>query len=155
MTGNYSELAGVMTFTVRPAPLPARLRPARRTALVLLYLNKCRGQRATQLQLHALDTAVEDAAAREALSGHLRGLGIDPIIRYDPALLRAVDLAVGFGYARWERGDRLLLTDIGRDALDALLSQDVLSAEKAALAAIPGRLTQTAVSRVTERTPWL
>lgn len=155
MVSDFRDLDGQVTFRQQPAPVPGRLLPGRRVALLLLTIQKCRGQRATPLQMHALDTALVDPDARKALASAGNDLQTSPIIRYDPALTRAIDRAVGFGLARWIGGNRLELTDHGKAVSGMVRSADVLSVERAAFDEIPGQLTQKAVADFVRGSRWL
>lgn len=140
---------GRLVFTPRPAPVSPRLRPARRVALLLELVDKCRGGRATLLQLHALDTALVDPEARQRLAGDAERDGALAVVRVDPSLNRAVDRAVGDGLLHLRPDATVQLTYAGRAALVALREADVLCAERAALAELRGKLTQTQVRLAT------
>jgi hypothetical protein len=140
--------AGRLVFTPRPAPVSPRLRPARRVALLLELIDKCRGGRATLLQLHALDTAVVDPAARSRLAGE-RNDGPYPVVRIDPALNSALDRAIGYGLVALRSDALVELTQTGREWLSHIRESDLFEGERQAIGEIPGRLTQTAVRNAT------
>jgi hypothetical protein len=136
---------GKLVFTPRPAPVSPRVRPAHRVALLLEMVDKCRGGRATVLQLHALDTALADPRARRRLAGDERVAATLSVVRVDPALNRAVDRAIGDSLIELRPDATVKLTEGGRSALQAVREADVLQAERAALAEIHGKLTQAQV----------
>ena len=154
MVSEFEDLAGLVRFQPQPSPLPSRLSPSRRIALLLLSIDKCWGRRATQLQIHALDTAIVDPNARAALAAG-DDLKSTSIIRYDPALPLAVDRAVGFGLIERLSGNRLALTSTGAAVLGVIRSSGALSAEQALLDEIPGRFTQTTVDNFVRSDRWL
>ena len=138
MTGQ----AGRLIFTPRPAPVSPRLRPAHRVALLLEMVAKCHGSRATLLQLHAIDTALTDPHARRRLAGDESQEATLSVVRVDPALNRAVDRAIGHGLLAAGTNAAVSLTRAGRDALAAVRRAEILQGERAALAEIPGKITQ-------------
>lgn len=142
MTDTYS---GKLVFTPRPAPVSPRLRPAHRVAQLLEMVDKCWGSRATLLQLHALDTAMVDPDARRRLTGDESTAPTLSVVRVDPALNRAVDRAIGDGLLELRPDATVKLTASGRSALQVVRDAEVLQAERAALAEIHGKLTQTQV----------
>src|SRR5437867_13446212 len=84
------------TFREQPVPTPAEYRPKWRTALLLLLIGSCHGRRARWYQLHVLNWAARHPANQHAFerlqSGEARLE--DAIVRYDPSLDRAIDLAL-------------------------------------------------------------
>jgi hypothetical protein len=110
------ELDSPFTFTRRPVDLPGDLRPGWRIGLVVLLLkNCCRQGRVRFTQLHVLNWGVRSEENRRALVDAIAGT-IAPdtlLVRIEPSLNRAVDLAIGEGLIRRRAGDRLELTTDG------------------------------------------
>jgi hypothetical protein len=139
------SVRGTLVFTPRPAPVSARVRPAHRIAVLLEMVDKCRGGRATLLQLHALDTALADPSARRRLAGDEQVAPTFSVVRIDPALNRAVDRAIGDDLLELRPDATVKLTDRGRSALHAVREAEILQGERAALAEIHGKVTQAQV----------
>lgn len=103
-------------FQTRPTSLPADLRPTWRLAVLALILEKCcKGGRASLRKLHVLNWAIRIKESRDAFLKLLGGAG-DPdtaIVRFEPALNRAIDLARGERLVLRESGDRVQLTPLG------------------------------------------
>ena len=136
------------TFTERPRPVPGSLRPGWRIPAILLLVRKCRGARATLEQLHVLNWAIRDARGREAFLSFWRG-EVEPdesLVRYEPALNRAIDLAVGVRLLIWNDAKRLVLTEQGRQLLVGIdADADLLADEKMFLAALASPISQVAI----------
>src|SRR5713226_9500909 len=83
-------------FGERPVPTPAEYRPKWRTALVVLLVGACHGKRASWNQLHMLNWAARSKETRAAFERLRAGEARleDAIVRYDPSLDRAIDLAL-------------------------------------------------------------
>jgi hypothetical protein len=133
-------------FGERPVPVPAEYRPTWRTPMVVLMVGACHGKRASWHQLHVLNWAsrsIENQAAFERLrSGEARLE--DAVVRYDPSLDRAIDLALFSGVLERRSGEALGLTARGSVALSQLQGLDVLVSEKDFLGRI-APVTQTFV----------
>ena len=139
-------------FREQPVPTPAEYRPMWRTALVVLLVGACRGRRASWHQLHVLNWACRSRANQDAFerlkAGEAR-LG-DAVVRYDPALDRAIDLALYDGLLERRSGDALGLAPRGLAALSELQSADVFIGEEEFLARV-SPVTQTFVDSLVPR----
>lgn len=138
------------TFVNRPQPVPGALRPGWRIPTVLMLVRKCRGSKASLEQLHVLNWAIRDPAAMDTFLGFWRG-EVDPdeaVVRYEPALNRAIDLAVGLHLLAWNDTKRLVLTEQGNELLTEIDEEDVLIDEKEFLGALPSTITQAGVQRL-------
>jgi hypothetical protein len=143
----------VANVNERAAPVLGDLRTEWRLALLLLVLGKCHSHSATLEQLHVLNSS----ALFEETADALRNLLGDesesdawnqPVIRYEPALSRAVDIAVGTGLAEWTETRRLRLSEDGKTALRQLNgNSSLLAREKRLLAKLNGRVSQAGINR--------
>lgn len=73
-----------------------------------------------------------------------------PLVRFEPALDRALDLAVGLGFLAREGAGPFELTDTGQRALDDVRAAGVLEREVAALAAVSGKVSNRDIERLLE-----
>lgn len=155
MTEHNGELEDLLDIPVRFAqladPIRPQYRPERRIALCLLLVDKSWGGRATWKALHVLNWAVQSAARVDILSS-LRGPDdvLDrPIVRFEPALDRALDLAVGLGLMG-RRGLTFELTDDGREALRQVRDSDAFTVEIGALNRIKGKVSGREMEQLLE-----
>lgn len=85
-------------FTLRQRPLAvaADLRIARRLALLVMILDKCRGGRANLEQLHVLNWAIRNEQTRSDFLAFLEGKRTPDrvIVSYDPSLSRLIAFAL-------------------------------------------------------------
>ena len=117
------ELDAPFIFSRRPVDVPADLRPSWRIGLLILLLkNCCREGRARFTQLHVLNWGVRSEENRQALENALNGsVGVDSLlVRIEPSLNRAVDLAIGEGLVGKRSGDQIELRDSGRSLADEI-----------------------------------
>jgi hypothetical protein len=141
-------LAADYSFQERPRPVPGHLRSSWRVSLLLLAVDSCWGRQATWHQAQVVGWALR---SRQAMSDfvQLREGAAEPddiIVRYDPSLDRAIDLAVGFRLLRWN-GMRLGLTSNGINALDIIRAAGLLHSEAEQLVS-HGKITNTLVDQL-------
>lgn len=148
--------------------IPAYFRPNHRIALVLIILKYCRGEKASSTQLHVLDWAIKTPNNRRLFLRYLDGF-VPPdqaVVRFDPALTRAVNYALALGlvidarsqYVSFElmtsrlKGDRLALTKRGSEVLGLFLGEDgeCLADERLFLETIGKKVTQSMVASLLE-----
>lgn len=142
------------TFNDRPSPLPAELRPVWRISVILLVLRMSRAKSASLLKLHFATWALRDRALGEDL---IRSLETDdladaPLPRIDPALNRAVDLAMAEGLMEIAGKKSLKLSEKGlslSNELDNL--SDCLVQEKELLSQLAPYLAESAVDQLFKR----
>jgi len=140
-------------FRDQPVPTNADSRAIWRLPVLLLLVRACRGGKATPEQLHVLNWAVRSAENAGTLKAFLGGQirPDDAVVRFEPALERAVALARGFGLLTWE-GRYWKLTRRGEDLLGVIDdAEDTLRAEKEMLRDIGTPFTQAAVQRLLSR----
>src|SRR5882724_3922476 len=82
-------------FRRQPDPLPASLRPDRRVPLLLLLVAKSHGSGASWKGLQLLGWAVRDTKNAQLIIALRSNIDIPdrPVVRFEPALDRAIDLA--------------------------------------------------------------
>ena len=138
-------------FNDRPTPVPADIRAEWRVPLLLLIVKSCWGGRAPLHQVQALAWAAIFEENRPDFIRAYRGES-DPaalLIRYDPAVIRAINLAVGLGLLSWHSRNRLTLTGEGETTLDRVLTNDgVLADERAFLADFGGRIPMNRINQM-------
>jgi len=138
-------------FNDRPTPVPADLRAEWRVPLLLLIVKSCWGNRAPLHQVQALAWAAIFEENRKDFMRAFRGES-DPVallIRYDPAVIRAINLAVGLGLLAWLSTNRITLTEEGQATLDRVLAKEgVFTDERTFLASFGGRIPMNRINQM-------
>jgi hypothetical protein len=116
-------------FKRRPMAIAAELRPDWKIATLLLILQlSSHGGKSSLKRLHILNWAVRSPKHREdfdQVRDHLSPLfGFQ--FRFEPALARAIDLAVGDDLVVWVGGDRLQITTKGKRWIQQVLKEESL-----------------------------
>lgn len=141
-----------LNFKSQASPIAPAFRAQRRIPLCLLLVQKSWGERATWKALHVMNWAIQSERRLSLVVGFraARDLPDRPIVRFEPALDRALDLAVGFGYLDRLSSGSFQLTESGRRVIADVVEADVLTAERAALASIKGKLSGSEVEKILE-----
>jgi hypothetical protein len=139
-------------FVRQPDLVPAALRPERRVALALLLVAKSHGSGASWKGLQLLNWAVRDPEHVELVVALKQGRDIPdrPVVRFEPALDRALDLATGLGLLEQKASRVFRLTDAGRGVVDQIQNSEAFGREREMLALLDGKVTQREVRRVLE-----
>jgi hypothetical protein len=146
--------AGHFTFAQRALPVPGDLRISWRVSILLIILSQARSQRASIAKLHVVNDAVRSTTALRSLDLILAGgqPASSWHMQIEPALGRALDLMVGARLAQWATvAGRLgvAMTEQGKVAARSIgAATDALNEEKAIVAAISGRVTETVVTKI-------
>ena len=139
-------------FKRRPMPIAAELRPDWKMATLLLILHLSSiGGKSSLKRLHILNWAVRSARHRaefEQVRDRLSPLfGFQ--FRFEPALARAIDLAVGDGLVEWVGGDRLKNTTKGKRWIEQIEKDESLfQDERAFLKRIGKTITESMASEM-------
>lgn len=141
-----------LNFAVRADPVSPDFRPERRIAVCLLIVEKSRAGKANWKTIHVLSWALQSPKRVEMLANIKVGNGLldMPLVRFEPALDRALDLAVGLGFLSREGVGPFELTEIGREVLAEVREASVLEPEVAALAAVNGKVSNRDIERLLE-----
>ena len=149
------ELDSPILFRARPVAIPADLRPLWRMRAVLLLRRKCcRQGRSSLARIHVLNWALRTSEAGRQLVQAIEGT-VSPdavLVRIEPSLNRAVDLARGHGLIRQVGGDRIELTPGGRQFAETILNDPVVfGREKHFCERIGLHATEAFVNRIFNR----
>lgn len=146
------ELCTSFFFRRRPIAVPGDLRPAWRIGLLMLLLKKCcRHSRSSLTRIHVLDWAVRTPDNQPPLLA-LLSKAVTPdslMVRFDPALNRAIDFALGEGLMQRIAGSRIELTRNGDVLANDIIKDEALyPAEKSFVDEIRQQVTEGLVDQV-------
>lgn len=144
ITLRIPELDTQFIFRVRPEAIPGDLRPMWRIAALLVILLTSRAGKTSFGRLHLLNWAIHSRENRQIIRDVLsRRMAPDAVVvRIEPSLNRAVDLARGEGLVD-VTGNRVLLTARGKTFAVVIWKHPALLAdEKDFLQEVKGLLTE-------------
>lgn len=144
-----ADLSLAVSYTERPDPVSPRQWADLRIARCLAVLEHCHGGRATWQTLHVVDWALGQSSILDLnsfLSGAVANLD-RPVVRFDPALDRAVDRAVGLGLVtRDAQGSRISAS--GLAALEVVRESGAIRLELTQLDSLRRKITSKQVNEV-------
>ena len=118
-----------ISFKRKPIPIPAEYRPMYQIAIIVLILyNCCRSNTSSLLKLHLLSWSVFSNKNMDYLSFFLRSncAGRKPIWKIDPALNRALILAIADKFCEMTSNKKYKLTPKGISFINTLNSDNEL-----------------------------
>lgn len=150
----FNSLDVPFTFQKRPMGIPADLRVDWRigTIVLILYLS-CRGSKATLTKLHIMNWAIRNNQGRELFLKLCSGdIGPESIIvRFEPWLNRAVDIALAEKIIQRIDGDRIELTVSGiMMAKEILNTKNCFVEEKEFLNILKKSMSETKLNKMIE-----
>lgn len=149
----FSETDAPPYFSQRPVSIPGDYRTAWRLAVVCVLLHRGRASTMSMPHLHVLWWAVHSSTSRELFLRWLEGTRApdEILVRFDPSLTIAVNLAMGERLATRENNGNIKLTTEGESFASSVEGDDtVLVAEKAFLNQLPRRITQQKIRQLLE-----
>ena len=146
---NHPELIdATFVFDKRGSSLPADRRPLWRISLIVELLNRCsRGSKSSIARLHVLDWAIRSETGTQQLAEFLESgpsLRFEPV-RFDPAVLRAIDFGRASGLFDLSK-QSVQLTSQGEDFARALIeNKELFARERQIMARIGKSFTENKV----------
>lgn len=142
----------VVDFQEQPDPVPAALRPGRRVPLLLLLVAKSHGAGVDWKTLQLLNWTVRSADHMELLVALQQRSDIPdrPVVRFEPALDRALDLALGLELLEQKTSRSFRLTEAGKSVVKEIENTEAFSLERQLLDQLKRKVTQAEVGRLLE-----
>lgn len=112
---NIPLIYGGVMFTQRPSAVPYNYRISYKVAQVCLILNICgRGDVCSLIKLHMISFALFSNENMEMLIKFANDNGIAPLVRFDPAVNKALTFAKAYGLVEQQASGKFKLTAQGK-----------------------------------------
>ena len=138
-------LTDEIIFDSKPDAVPYNYRISYKLSQICLFIMMCCGTRSGchLIKLHILSTALSTKTYMEDLEKYVNGENMYIIVRFDPAVNRAVKFALADSLISQLKNGMFKLTEKGRKLAKAILEDDRLMIyEKEYLASIGSKLNQ-------------
>lgn len=140
-------------FRSRPEAIPGDFRPLWRISIILLTLKFASwGNKSTLSRLHVLNWAIRTSDNRESIRRIISGdLSPDKVIvRIEPSLIRALELARGEGLIEYLSGKTIKLTNKGNEVAENISKEPNLFSEEMVFLEEIGKrnLNETIISQI-------
>lgn len=145
------EEAKEITFVNRPIQVPYNYRIVYKICKIVLIIGiTCRRGGCSTLKLHIISNAISSNEAFKELTKFIENTSNRvSIIRFDPALTRAINYALAEKIIDIQSNGKIKLTDIGKKLYDEILNdQDIMIMEKDTLNSISNKLTEDKIEEI-------
>jgi hypothetical protein len=142
---DFDVLDVKFTFVSRPRDLPGDLRPNWRVPVLMLMLDMCsRGGKSSLYKLHLLNWVIRSEEQRDLL---LQNLSDEPDysqirIQVEPSFIQAIQFAVAEKLVERLDGNRVQITERGKQFANDIKESDSLVSEQKFLKSTGLRLTE-------------
>ena len=143
-----------IVFDAKPDAVPYNYRISYKVSIICLLLHKCCGRRGCSLiKMHIIASALTDSQFYEKLMRFLNAnLRSELIVRFDPALNRALEYALSDELIVQQRNGTYKLTGKGKElAKNINDDKEVLKNEKTILEDISLNLSEEIIKEISER----
>ena len=145
------ENAGKITFINRPIPVPYNYRIVYKISKIILIIGEtCKRGGCSTIKLHIVSNAISSNKALKELEKFLEdNTNIVSIVRFDPALTRAVNYALGEQIIDIQANGKLKLNEKGKKLYEEIMNDNsIMIMEKDSLKNISNKLTEEKINEI-------
>ncbi|MBR2950357.1 MAG: hypothetical protein IKC46_10895 [Lachnospiraceae bacterium] len=147
-----SYISNDIIFDAKASAVPYNYRISYKMALICAIIGKCCGKKGcSAIKLQMISAATTNSKAKDDLLGLLDNPFTSKItvVRFDPAISRAINLAMADGMIFRQSNGLYRLKDKGKSLLNAIYKDEgTLVVEKQLLAELSNRLTEDMIERI-------
>ena len=142
-----------IVFDAKPDAVPYNYRISYKVTQLCLIMRLCgRGDVCSLVKLHMISYALISQNKMKELIEFTEGTGNTPIVRFDPAVNRALTYAIAYGLIEQQQNAKYKLTDLGRQLAEQIkLAGDLMVIEINDLNTLAKKLTETKVNEIVNR----
>lgn len=141
-------------FDAKASPVPYNYRISYKVSLICLIIGKCCGKKGcSAIKLQMINSATCSQKAKTELFELIRHqfVGETTLIRFDPAISRAVDLAIVEGIVYRQANSLYRLTEKGKSLVESIYQDDsIMQEEKVLFSELANKLTEDLIERIAE-----
>lgn len=139
-----------IVFDSKPDAVPYNYRVSYKVTQLCLIMRICgRGDSCSLIKLHMISFALISQVNMKILVDFAEGTGITPIVRFDPAVNRALTYAIAYGLIEQQQNAKYKLTDRGHKLADHIkYVGNLMSFEINSLNNLAKKLTENKVNEI-------
>lgn len=143
-------LTNEIVFDCKPEAVPYNYRISYKIAQICLIISKsCRGRAGCSLvKLHIISNALNTKEHMQALEDYVNDKMGFIIVRFDPAVNRALKYAITDNLIEQLQNGTFKLTETGKEFVKAIDNDDILNEEKSFLGRLGTKLTKEKVEQL-------
>lgn len=142
-----------IVFDAKPDAVPYNYRISYKVAQLCLIIRICgRGDVCSLIKLHMISFALISHDNMSKLVSFADGIGNIPVVRFDPAVNRALTYAIGYGLIERQQNAKYKLTASGKQLAEQIKAAgDLLAIEIRDLNSLAKKLTEYKVETIVDR----
>lgn len=142
-----------IVFDAKLDAVPYNYRISYKVTQLCLIMRICgRGDVCSLIKLHMVSFALISRGNMMRLVDFVEGTGSTPIVRFDPAVNRALTYAIAYGLIERQQSAKYKLTNCGqRLAEQIMIVGDLMAVEISDLKMLAKKLTETKVNEIVDR----
>ena len=148
-----SLLLGDVVFDAKPDAVPFNYRISYKVTQLCLIMRICgwRDASSSLIKLHMISFALFSRENMKNLIEFTKGTESAPIVRFDPAVNRALTYAIAYGFIEQQPSGNFVLTDQGKKLADQIiLVDDLMVTEISCLNDLKKKLTENSIKELIE-----
>jgi hypothetical protein len=151
MENDFLQNAGIV-FNAKPDAVPYNYRISYKVSQLCLIMRICgRGNVCSLVKIHMISFALISQDNMSKLIDYADGVGYSPIVRFDPAVNRALSFAIAYVFVEQQRTGKYKLTDRGERLVEQIkIVGDLMVSEINNLNTLAKKLTEGKVDSLLE-----
>jgi len=146
-------LLGDIVFDVKPDAVPYNYRISYKVSQLCLIMHICGwGNACSLIKLHMISFALFSDDNMSRLIKFIERTGNTPLVRFDPAVNRALTYAIAYGFIEQQKANNFKLTDQGKKLAEKIkLVGDLMVTEIKNLSILAKKLTEGKIKELVEK----
>lgn len=149
-----SIISNDIIFDAKASPVPYNYRISYKVSLICLIIGKCCGKKGcSSIKLQMVNAATCSQKAKRELFNLINNqfIGETTLIRFDPAISRAINLAIIEGLIYRQSNSLYRLTDKGKTLVTSIYQDDsIMLLEKELFSELANKLTEDLIDRIAD-----
>lgn len=145
-------IKGDIVFNAKPDAVPYNYRISYKVSQLCLIMRLCGwGDTCSLIKLQMISYALFSKETMNRLIDYTDGRSPAPIVRFDPAVNKALTYAIAYGFVSQQKSGNYKLTTKGHNLAEQIKSAgDLMVAELACLKELSKKLTEVKIKELTE-----
>jgi len=147
---SITQINGDIVFDAKPDAVPYNYRISYKVSQLCLLMHVCGwGGSCSLIKIHMIAFSLLSHTNALKLLDFVQGKGVSPIVRFDPAINRALTFAVAYGFINQIKTGNFKLTESGKKlAEQILLAGDIMICELETLNSLGKTLSETKIDEL-------
>lgn len=147
-----SLIKGDIVFNAKPDAVPYNYRISYKVSQLCLIMRLCGwGDSCSLIKLQMISYALFSAETMAQLIDFADGIGPAPIVRFDPAVNKALTYAIAYGFVSQQRTGTYKLTTKGHNLAEQIkIAGNLMVTELSRLKELSKKLTESKIKELTE-----